>query len=66
MNLGDLTLEVGNHLLTLALPDGETPKVFSLDTGDIYLRSATGEVFHLLVSAIDPVEVSFIDEEDWL
>lgn len=65
MNIADMTDELDFQLRGLSDADGEEIKIFSLDVGEVFLKTASGQFFKLAVDEVDAETVSFIDEDSW-
>jgi hypothetical protein len=65
MDIASITDELDFQLRGLSDADGEEIKVFSLDVGEVFLKTAGGQFFKLSVDEVDAETVSFIDEDSW-
>jgi hypothetical protein len=65
MDIATITDEVDFQLRGLEDPDGNEIKIFSLDIGEVFLKTASGQFFKLMVDEVDAETVSFIDEDSW-
>lgn len=65
MDIDTVTDIVSSQLTGMTDENLDPFKVYALDTGEVFLKSPSGEFFLLGVTLVDADTVSFIDDDDW-